>query len=173
MAIKLDQVSKLVRNVFNNNARIYQNNFSAVMMGNFAKDTPIKEGFAKGNWSAAEGDPVVRPTSNKDQSKTGRRAQRKAQEELNRGVSAVTDFFKANIGSYNNRKTYIKNGVDATVNRGSSFSTDDAEGDSIGIGGTGGYIVQLENGKSLQAPNGFFYLNLANAKRASRRALKL
>jgi hypothetical protein len=143
------QFTDIVEDVFQANAFDFQNQFTSRMGGEIAKRTPIKTGLAKGNWQADE-NPIARPRANvEDKSKTGTKAQKKMYKSLDVGR------FKSG------RTVYVKNAVDSKDNR-----------ERINNDG-GGYIIKLEEGGSpRQAPDGMFYIALAQSKRISKQALK-
>ena len=65
------------------------------------------------------------------------------------------------VGKFKNgRSVYIKNAVDSKDNKANK------------TGESGGYIIQLEEGKSPQAPNGMVYISIAQSDRISKQALK-
>lgn len=176
MAIKLDQVGTLVRNVYFFNARSFQDNFTALMMGNFAADTPIDQGLAKGNWNAMANVLNVRASDEQDRSKTGLRARRKAFRQISGNRAAKRNFKVGRVANPFNRKTYVVNAVNSALDPRTGGFTKQAEGgELVEITNTvgEGYIIQLENGKSNQAPNGMFYINLAAAEFVAKKAKKL
>ena len=150
MALKsFKEFTDIVEDVAEANAFDFQNQFTSRMGGLIAKGTPIKTGLAKGNWEASENE-SARPLANvEDKSKTGIRAQRKMYKALN-----VGKFQKGRV-------VFVKNAVDSKDNK----KRINDEG--------GGYIIKLEEGGSPnQAPQGMFYIALAQSKRISKQALK-
>ena len=154
MAIKLDDISTLVKSVYSTNAVLFQNNFTALEMGEIATDTPQDTGRAKGNWDAGFDDNIT-PTPDIDLTRTGIRARRKALRQLAQPItSSITN---KNPAKFDGRKTYIKNGVEGDIEDG---------GD--------GYIIKLEDGTgSSQAPMGMVLINIVGAERLSKKAMKL
>ena len=137
--------------------------FSIEEMGMFIltrvkQRTPIDTGLAKGNWQGGLNDDV-RPVKDTDRTKTGLRARRKIYKQVSPGI------YK------NGRTVYVKNGVDSSIGPKSNEDTFSDLGDSESQS-EGGYIIQLDNGKSKQAPNGMVGLAMANSKRISKKALK-
>lgn len=118
-----EEINKLVEDTFKQNAVNYQTNFSAYLMDKLAWRTPVKDGYAKGNWEASDKSAVPNPSRERDRTATGLRARRKA-------FRSLPENAFPNMG----RSVFIKNGV-------------------VGEDGNG-YIIQLENGKSRQAPMG-------------------
>jgi len=153
MAIKLDDISTLVKSVYSTNAVLFQNNFTALEMGEIATDTPQDTGKAKGNWDAGFDDNII-PTNDIDLTRTGIRARRKALRQL---AQPITSSLKdKSPEKFDGRKTFIKNGVEGDIEDG---------GD--------GYIIDLENGHSNQAPIGMVLVNVVSAERLSKKAMKI
>jgi hypothetical protein len=154
MAIKLEDVGTLIKNVYASNAVLYQNNFTGLIMGEIATDTPQDTGAAKGNWDAGLND-VITPTKEIDLTRTGIRARRKALRQL--AVEPITSNLKDKTPpKFNGRDTYIKNGV---------------EGEEAPHSG---YIIGLEEGRlSPQAPIGMVLINIVSSDKLAKKAMKL
>ena len=149
MALKsFNEFLDIVEDVFQSSSFDYQNQFASRLGGEIAKRTPIKTGLAKGNWQANDWADAVPRAGVEDKTKTGIRAQKEMYKNLDAGK------FK------NGRTVYIKNGVDSKDNKANK------------TGEGGGYIIQLEEGKSQQAPNGMVYISIAQSDRISKQALK-
>ncbi len=140
MAKTFEQAMKLVNKVIKDNSIIFHNNFTAIQMGVIAERTPVKDGFATGNWDAGY-TPTVVPTRSIDKTTNGTKAQSKALAQLKGGPSTVSG-----------RTTYIKNGVVGKFKK--------------------GYIIQLENGKSQQAPFGMVRISIHNGNKIAKKAYK-
>ena len=134
---------KRINKTIEDNSIIFHNNFTALQMDEIAGRTPIKDGFAKGNWDAGFTSNIS-PTSERDRTKTGLRARRKAQKQLKGGLQKA-----------DGRVSYIKNGVVGQE------------------GARNGYIIQLENGKSKQAPFGMVRISIHNGQKIAKKAFKL
>jgi hypothetical protein len=144
MATDINGAIKLIDATYRTNAITFHNNFTILMGGEIAVDTPQDTGRAKGNWDAGFS-PEITPTKNRDLTRTASFTMAKMRKQLaNGGPEKISG-----------RTTYIKNGVES-----------DNEGE-------GGYIIKLENGGSDQAPVGMLYLNMAQADRIAARAMKL
>lgn len=154
MAIKLDDIDTLVKNVMGSNAILFQNNFTALLMGEIATDTPQDTGKAKGNWNAGLSD-SINPTPDTDLTRTGIRARRKAISQLG-AIPLVSNIKDNTPPKYKGRDTYITNGV---------------EGDEESNGD--GYIIGLEHGNSNQAPIGMVMINIVSADRLTKKAMKI
>lgn len=92
--------SKLVEKVFKQNAVNYQTNFSALMTGAVAADTPVDSGRAKGAWDASDTNPIAIPHRRLDKSFGGERARERA-------FSQLPENAMPSMG----RVVFIKNGV--------------------------------------------------------------
>jgi hypothetical protein len=136
--------NKIVKDVYQNNAKNYQQDFTTEMGGEIAKLTPVDTGRATANWTGSINEPNVTPKIVTDQSFSAQPTKQRIQIAV--GSSKYGDDL------------YLANGVQGQNDNGS------LTGD--------GYIIQLEQGKSKKAPNGMVEINLARAKVISERALK-
>lgn len=127
----LEAFEKVVKPTFEKNAVLLHRHAVAEIGGTIVKRTPIDRGYAKGNWNASLNS-STQSYNEKDTSHTGIRAKRK--------MLSQVPAMKFKNGS----SIFIKNAVVGYPREDGSYSN------SVG----GGYIIQLENGKSKQAPTG-------------------
>ncbi|MCM8527311.1 MAG: hypothetical protein NE327_12395 [Lentisphaeraceae bacterium] len=139
------QAGDFVEKTFQDNAVLYQRDFTVEFGGDVAKDTPVDTGKATANWQGS----VNKPNTN---------SVKKYDQTINAGPtkSAINNAVK---NSKYGDVLYVSNGVVG----------EDENGNENGEG----YIIGLDNGTgSNQAPQGMVGPNLARAKEISRRALK-
>lgn len=137
------EFDKIVKKVFKQNAVNYQQDFTSILGGDIAMLTPVDTGRATANWSGSINTPDVSDKTKHDQSFSA-----------NPTEQAIA---KSISGSKYKDTLYLSNGVQGV---------DDA-GNTTGSG----YIIQLENGKSKQAPKGMVLINIARSKITSKEAL--
>ena len=133
------EFDRIAKEVFQNNAKIYHQNFTTELGGDVARLTPIDTGKATANWSASINAPSLGSKNVFDQSVSA--------EPTKRAIKTAVSSSK--FGDV----LYLSNAV---------------EGDEAGEG----YIIGLEDGKSLQAVNGMVLINIARSEAISKRALK-
>lgn len=136
--------TKIVDEVYKNNTKNYQQDFTTELGGDIARLTPVDTGRATGNWTGSINQPDATPKRTKDRSLSANPTKRK----IGRSVSA------SKFGD----TLYLANGVQG----------EDENGALTGEG----YIIGLEEGKSTQARQGMVLINIARAKAISKRALK-
>ena len=152
MINSLDQFIDIVKGQVILNAGELQKQFSADMVQTFARDTPVDEGYATANWTANIGTPDLKPKLITDKSVTAMKTGRKALKDIAqlRGV---------------NSDVYITNAVQGRNKVGKTLKSGKVSTKTFTKVLTGtGYIIQLEHGKSNQAPNGMFLKNLSKAQ---------
>jgi hypothetical protein len=133
------------------NAGELQKQFSVDMLQQFARDTPVDEGYATANWTASIGRPDLTPKNETDKSVTARKTARKALNDIESLQGVNTEVF-------------ISNAVQGRIKVGKKLKSGKRSKKRFDSHFTGkGYIIQLEEGKSKQAPNGMFLKNIAKA----------
>lgn len=133
------------------NAGELQKQLSIDLLQQFARDTPVDTGRATANWKANPNTPDLTPITDKDPSVTALKTKRAAEKKIEhlRGV---------------NNDIYITNAVQGVEEVGKKLKSGKRSKKSFDQNTTGeGYIIQLEHGKSKQAPNGMFLKNVAKA----------
>lgn len=138
------EFNKIVKKVFEKNATHYQQDVGVELGGDIAMLTPIDTGKATANWTGSINSPDVSDKERFDKSTSANPTRQEITKQL----------YKSKFGD----TLYISNGV---------VGVDD-EGKPTGEG----YIIQLENGKSKQAPRGMVEINIARLKILSEQALK-
>ena len=144
MAKKFGDAIVNVKRQFRTNALAYHQNFSVILGGDCAIDTPIDTGRATANWHISVNNPDVQPIKEYDKTVTAQPTVRKMK----------ADAKTAKMGD----DIYINNAVQG----------EDGDGQFTGEG----YILGLEAGKSQQAPFGMVDKNLNRLKVISEKALK-
>lgn len=134
----------IVKDVYKNNTKNYQQDFTTELGGEIAKLTPVDTGRATANWTGSINAPDVRPKTLKDNSISAKPTKQKIQIDV--GSSKYGDTL------------YLSNAVQGQQDNGA------LTGD--------GYIIQLEQGKSKKAPLGMVEINIARSKVLSERALR-
>lgn len=137
------EFGNIVERLFKKNAKNYQQDFTVELGGDIAKLTPIDTGKATANWTASVNSPDLKDKNRFDRSVSANPTKQAIQ----------SDAYKSKFGD----TLYLSNAVQGV----------DDEGKSTGSG----YIIQLENGKSKQAPQGMVLINIARSKIISKRAL--
>lgn len=135
----------LIEKTFEDNAVLYQQDFTVELGGDIAKDTPVDTGKATANWQGSVNQPNTKSVKKYDQT-------------INAGPTkkAIESAVK---GSKYGDVLYVSNGVIG----------EDESGNETGEG----YIIGLDDGTgSNQAPQGMTGPNLARVKEISRRALR-
>lgn len=140
MAKTIKQAIDRIREVSNNNSTSYVRRFSVEMTTTFARYTPVDTGLATGNWVLNPNRPFLSPLRVFDRSYTASTVRSNAEHSATR-IDLSDDV-------------YISNAVQG-VNEDGSFNGE-------------GYIIGLEEGKSQQAPNGMFLVNIARSRAISR-----
>lgn len=133
-----------VEKQFRTNALAYHQNFSVILGGDCAVDTPIDTGRATANWHISVNNPDTQPIKEYDKTVTAQPTKRRMKAEAK----------KAKMGD----DIYITNAVQG-------------EDDGGNFNGEG-YILQLEGGKSQQAPFGMVDKNLNRLQVISEKAIK-
>lgn len=136
MAKSIKQAFERIDELALKNANTLHKAFTVDMLTEDAIDTPVKDGFATGNWTLTSGEPDLSAKTLTD--KTNNAAPTRARAILAASVAP------------NNTDLFISNAVEGR----------DEEGKLNGQG----YIIQLEHGKSDQAPNGMVLRNIAQRK---------
>lgn len=144
MAKKFGDAIVNVKKQFRTNALAFHQNFSVILGGDCAVDTPIDTGRATANWNISVNSENVEPVKEYDKTTTALPTKRQMKQ------MAKT----AKLGD----DIYINNAVQG----------EDDDGNFTGEG----YILQLEGGKSQQAPFGMVDKNLNRLQVISEKALK-
>jgi hypothetical protein len=149
----LTEFTHQVRKVMEKNTALYHKTFTTEMGGIIAQMTPVDTGRATANWTASINAPHAKPRQRYDQTITAKPTKEQMENDLE----------------------MLKFGDDAYLSNASTGEFDPETGRNIQFGErTGeGYIIQLEKGKSKQAPNGMVLINIARAKAISAIALRL
>ena len=129
---------KLIDDTAKANSMAYKGEFAIAMVQRFARDTPVKDGHATGNWVLKGGSPNLTHVTFTDKTVT-------ASPTVNRARDAYKDIKLKEV-------VYISNAVQGEKGE--------------------GYIIGLEHGKSRQAPNGMFKINVVQAAAISKQAIK-
>lgn len=164
MALKsFEEFGNIAQQLADNSIRIYQGNMAAKIMQEVAHFTPVDRGYAKGNWEVDVNDDTVKPSNDRDRTKTGIRAKRKALKKLqsfmkNGGVNPSQSSKSAGSDD----AIYIKNGVVGIARKDGKYKESEGKG----------YIIQLDEGKSEQSPFGMVYPTLARIDHLSKQALR-
>ena len=150
---------KLIEETSKANSIAYKGEFSVNMLQRFARDTPVKDGHATGNWILKGGSPNLTNVTFTDKTIT-------ASPTTKRARNAYKDIkLKENV--------YISNAVQGNEKVGNTLKSGKKSTKRFTKVETGeGYIIGLEHGKSKQAPNGMFLINLVKAKEVSEKALR-
>ena len=147
-----DRIGKMIERRYLRAAKEVHKEFSLMMLGEFAKATPVQSGNAAGAWTAAV-----------DETPTSRASSISAAGKIRgRNLDTSKDAAK----TVKRAKTAMRKAkIDSTISIGNSAHTKDKKGNKKY------YIMQLENGKSkTQAPNGFFHRILPLAPSILKRA---
>ena len=120
--------------------------FTADMTAEYAKNTPIDTGLAKGNWVAKLNNEPAGFSREFDKTKTGSKAKKKALKKL--AKLSIKDTAYVKNGVVGGKQSFTKSG---RRKKPTEFTED-------------GYILKLEDGTSPKAPTGFFRKTNMRAK---------
>lgn len=132
------KANKRINAIYKAKSLAYKGEFAIGMVQKFARDTPVKDGHATGNWVLKGGSPNLTHVTFTDKTVTASPTTNRAREAY-KGIN-IKD------------PVYISNAVQGENGE--------------------GYIIGLEHGKSKQAPNGMFKINVVQAAAISKQAIK-
>lgn len=142
MAKTFKSAFKVIEKAASDNGTALHRTFTVNMLNKIARDTPVDTGLATGNWILQSGSPNLTPQTIKDPSNSATITTQRAE--------------KAARTSTKGQPLYVSNAVQGRDDSG-AFTGE-------------GYIIGLEDGKSVQAPAGMFLKNIAMASVISARS---